>query len=74
MLDQVAGRELAIALGHALVSLDDPQAVEREFHVTGRAAANHSRGRAWDGASPHGNELSWAEGPKSVARPARVTG
>jgi hypothetical protein len=33
VLDQAAGRDLAIALGEALVSLDDPQAVEREFHV-----------------------------------------
>jgi hypothetical protein len=33
MLDEVAGRELAIALGEALVSLDDPQAAEREFSV-----------------------------------------
>jgi hypothetical protein len=34
VLDQVAGRELAVALGEALVSLDDPRAVERQFHVT----------------------------------------
>jgi hypothetical protein len=34
ILDQAAGRELAIALGDALVSLDEPHAVEREFHLT----------------------------------------
>jgi hypothetical protein len=34
VLDQVAGRELAIALGQALISLVDPEAVEHEFRVT----------------------------------------